>query len=295
METWSDLPVREKFRVKFYLDTNILAYIVDNTYSGLSTMMEYLKNSAFCDLISSKYVIFEFVGIRKREHYLREIIANSTSAATGQLNVSSLLKYRDDFNAPEVTFDTVKSNIERKVMQELKDILNFEIDYEKNILHNDLLIPTFELTLRTKISRHDSIVYISSTWPDIETKEDFVFLISNDQAFVQNTSHPDVDEVIQTHGLTKPHVEWMRSLQENNAHKINLTTSADDALLPIFLPTKLKELIIEKNRAFFIGKTIQCGSGAGFPTDVVCFSLNSNTQLNNNIYLTIIGKDLDFI
>lgn len=295
MEAWSDLPVTERFRIKFYLDTNILAYIVDNTYSGLTTMINFLKDSEFSDLISSKYVVFEFVGIRKKEHYLRAVIANSTSAATGQLNLSSLLKYRDDFNATEAPFDTVKAAIEQKVMQELKDILNFSIDYEKNILHESLLAPTFELTLRTKISRHDSIVYMSSAWPDVGTKEDFVFLMSNDLTFVQNTSHADVDGIIQAHGLSKPHVECIRSLQENNAHKINLTLAGDDALLPTFLPFKIKELLIKKNQSLFLGRTIPCGNGQGFPTNVICFSLNANTVLNNNIYLIIIGKDLDFI
>lgn len=295
METWSDLPVRDRFRIKFYLDTNILAYLVDKTYSGLTQTINYFKNSDFADLVSSKYVIFEFVGIRKREHYLREVVSNSTSGS-GQINMSSLLKYRDDFNAPEVDFNSVKSGIKQKVMQELENITNnFGIDYETNILHDDLLSPTFDIILSTKISRHDSLMYVSSIWADAASREEFVFLMSNDHAFVQNCADPDIDTALSTHKLQKPQVESLRSMQENGVHKLNLTIAADDVHLNTYLPNKLKDLLIKKNKQYFLGKTITCGNGANFPTNVVCFSLNENTPLTQNLYLTIIGKDLDFI
>lgn len=295
METWSDLPVRERFRIKFYFDTNILAYLIDNTYSGLTQTINYLKDSSFADLVSSKYVIFEFVGIRKKEHYLRSVLSNSTSG-TGQVNMSSLLKYRDDFNAPEVEFNSVKAAIKQKVMEELEAITNnFEIDYEKNILHDSLLAPTFDIILNSKISRHDALMYISSVWADTSLKEEFVFIMSNDQSFVQKCSDSDIDATLQNHELQKPHVEWMRAMQENNSPKLNLTVATDDAQLNDYLPVKLRELIIKKNQQYFFGKTIPCGNGANFPTDLVCFSLMENTELNNNLYLTIIGKNFDFI
>lgn len=296
MEAWSDLPVRERFRIKFYLDTNILAYLVDNTYSGLTQAILYLKDSAFADLISSKYVVFEFVGIRKREHYLREVVTNSKSATSGILNMGSLLKYRDNFEAPEVNFDLVQANIKQNVMQELNDIVNnFKIYYDKNIFHDSLLPPTFDITLSSKISREDSLMLTSSIWADVAIKEEFIFLMSNDKDFVKNFTDENLDAVFTAHNLSKPHVEHIRSMQESNAHKLNLTNPADDMHLATYLPTKLKETIIKKNEQYFLGKTIHPGNGAGFPVDVICFCLNANIPLSNNIYLTIIGKDLDFI
>ncbi|MBN8706419.1 MAG: hypothetical protein J0L62_11140 [Bacteroidetes bacterium] len=293
MEPWSDLlPVRERFRIKFYLDTNILVYLVDNTYSGVLQTINYLKDSNFSDLVSSKYVIFEFVGIRKKEHYLRAVV----SSGGLHVNMSSLLKYRDDFNASEVDFNSVKTAIKQKVMQELEEITNnFGIEYERNILHDSLLAPTFDITLSTKISRHDALMYVSSVWGDAELKEEYVFVISNDQGFVQNCSDEEIDIALQNHNLQKPQVEWIRSMQENDVHRLNLTVPEDDVHLTSFLPSKLKELIIKKNNKFFLGKTIQCGNGARFPTDVVCFRLPANTELQSNLYLTIIGRDLDFI
>jgi len=294
MEPWSDLPVRERFRIKFYLDTNILAYLIDNTYSGLTQTINYLKDSEFSDLVSSKYVIFEFVGIRKREHYLRAVV--SSGAGAGQVNISSLLKYRDDFNAPEVDFNTVKAGIKHTVNQELEAITNnFEIVYERNVLHDSLLLPTFDLALSTKISRHDALMYVSSVWADAALKEEFVFVMSNDQSFVQNCADEAIDNVLQNHNLQKPQVEWLRSIEGIDAQRLNLTSATDDVHLNDFVPAKLIELIIKKNKQFYLGKTIQCGNGANFPTDVVCFRLRENTELHNNLYLTIIGKNLDFI
>lgn len=295
MELWSDYPVQARFRVKFYLDTNILAYLIDNTYPGLTQTISYLKDCNFSDLASSKYVIFEFIGIRRREHYLREVI-NHSITRTGQVNVSALLKYKDDFGAPEVEFNTVKHAIKQKVMQELDDITaNFDINYETNILHDSLLGPTFDIILTTKISREDALMYVSSVWADSGLKDEFVFLMSNDQSFVNNCNDSDIDTALISHNLEKPHVELLRSMQINNSHKLNLTLPSDSVNLPSFLPEKLKELIIAKNKKYFLGTTIQCGNGVGFPNDVICFRLDRNIELNENLYLTIIGNNLDFI
>lgn len=295
METWSDLPVRERFRIKFYLDTNILAYLVDKTYTGLTTTMDYLKNSEFADLVSSKYVIFEFVGIRKKEHYLQKVLQKSTSAA-GKVNISSLLKYKDRFDAPEVKFEDVQADIKLAVETEVRDITNnFGIDYNANMLHDTLLNPTFEITLSSKISREDSLVLTSAVWSDTTTKEEFVLIASNDQDFFKSYDAASLYPVFAKHGLTPPIVEYLRDIKLQGGTKVDLTATIDDVKLPTFLPTKLKELIIEKNKALFLGKTIHCGNGVGFPTNVVCFNLPENTDLNNNLYLTIIGQGLDFI
>jgi hypothetical protein len=295
METWSDLPVRERFRIKFYLDTNILAYLVDNTYSGLTFTMDFLKSSEFADLVSSKYVIFEFVGIRKREHYLRKVLQQSTSA-TGKVNISSLLKYKDNFNAPEVKFEDVQVDIKTSVEAEVEEITNnFGIDYSANILHDTLLHPTFDINLSSRISKEDSLVLASAIWSDAATKETFVLIASNDQQFIDSYDTLLLNPVFASHELTPPVVEHLRNIKLETGVKVNLTDVNDDVHLALFLPNKLKELITIKNKNLFIGQTVNCGHGIGFPTNVVCFTLNPDTPLNNNIYLTIIGKGLDFV
>ena len=195
MENWSDEPV-DQFRIKFFLDTNILAYLIDGTYTGLTNTIEFLKKCEFANLVSSNYVIFELVGIRKREHYLREVLTKSTVAG-GTVNISSLLKYKDDFDAPGVKFIDVKSSIKSNVEAELQKIVNdFGIIYEDNLLHNKLLQPTFDINLLTKVSKEDSLVLASSIWPDELTKESFVCLVSNDKDFVAGCEEFDLDEVV---------------------------------------------------------------------------------------------------
>jgi hypothetical protein len=295
METWSDLPVRDRFRIKFYLDTNILAYLVDNTYSGLTQTINYLKNSEFADLVSSKYVIFEFVGIRKREHYLQKVLDKSKSSVSERVNISSLLKYKDNFNAPEVKFEDVQADIKTTVETELQNITtNFGIDYSANILHDSLLSPTFDINLSSKVSKEDSLVLTSAVWTDATTKESFVVLASNDQQFFESYDTSLLNPVFTSHGLTPPVIEHLRDIKLLSGTKVNLTDSNDDAILTTFLPSKLTELILAKNKSLYLGKTFP-PAGAGFPTDAICFKLQPNTPLNNNIYLTIIGKNLDLI
>lgn len=295
MEPWSDLPVRSRFRIKFYLDTNILAYLVDNTYSGLTQTINYLKDSEFADLVSSKYVIFEFVGIRKREHYLQKVLDKSKSSVSGRVNLSSLLKYKDNFNAPEVKFEDVQADIKNTVEAELQSITNnFGIDYSANILHDSLLNPTFDINLSSKISKEDSLVLSSAVWADSTTKESFVVLASNDQQFFESYEPSLLNPVFSSHGLTPPVIEHLKDIKLASGTKVNLTDSNDDAKLITFLPSKLAALILAKNQSLFLGKTFP-PAGVGFPADAICFKLQPNTELNNNIYLTIIGKNLDFI
>jgi hypothetical protein len=90
-------------------------------------------------------------------------------------------------------------------------------------------------------------------------------------------------------------VEYIESMQLNGVYNINLTNAGDDGNIPDYLNNKIKELIIKRNESFYLGNTIRCGNGEGFPTTTVCFALKANTPLRNKIYLTIIGRDLDFI
>lgn len=295
MESWSTLPVREEFRIKFYLDTNILAYLVDNTYSGLTNVMGYLKNSQFVDIVSSKYVIFEFVDIRKREHYLREVVKKATAEGR-EINYSSLLKYKyEKYAVPEIKFEDVQVNIKTAVENDLQKITrDFGIVYSANLLHDGLLPPTFEINLSSKISREDSLVLTSAVWADAEKKEKHVLIASNDGQFCKDYESASLGSVFSNHGLIPPNIERVDDIKLLNGTKVNLTDRNDDIKLQAFLPDKVKELIIEKNKSIFLGKTIRPGNSNPF-SNCVCFSLVPNMRLNRGIYITIIGNSLDFV
>ncbi|UJS17369.1 MAG: hypothetical protein L3J17_15875 [Candidatus Jettenia sp.] len=292
MEAWSDSPIIDNFRINFYLDTMILSYLLDKTYPCLTQTIEFLKNCPFSDLVSSHYVIFEFVGIRKREHYLRELV-KKCQGPEGTLNMSSLLKYKDDFSAPEVKFEDIQLTIKTKVEEELSKITkDFSIEYSKNIIHNGLLQPTFDICLSSKISKEDSLVLCSAVLPNEQISEDFVLILSNDRQFVQDSSETKLNEIFRNHSIKKPLVEYLKDFKLEDGTKIDLTISENIDKVPDFVIKKLKELVIKKNKDLFLGKTIKCASKS--PSNTICFNLESNTFLNKDIYIVIIGSDLNF-
>lgn len=293
MEQWSDQPLGS-FRVKFFLDTNILSYLVCNTYSGLDTAISILKNSPFADLVSSKYVIFEFIDVRKKTLYLAEV--NRLTGKNQTLDPNVIVRYKEHFEKPQVDFHAIKEAIKNQIEEELRIIIqDLEIVCDENILHDGLLAPTKEINLFSKVSREDSLISVSSVWQEVSTKENFLVLLTRDKPFVDSFKEIDLQFIFDNYDLTSPTVEYVESMQLGGAYHLNLTDPNHDAQIPEYLKNKIKELIIKRNQQYFLGKTIPCGQGAGFPTNVVCFTLIANRPLANNLYLTIIGKDLDFV
>jgi hypothetical protein len=293
MQTWSDQPV-SNFKVKFYLDTNILSYILDNTYSGVTDTIKILGQLPFVDLVSSRFVVFELAGIRKREHYLREMV--KTQSGTGTLNMSSLLKYKDGYSAPELEFSLIKDQIKQKVEQELQTIVNIHyIDYKGNTLHDELLEPTVELCLSSKISKEDSLVLVSALLPVKQKPESDVSLITKDKQFSEAYDEFQLQPFLNSYTLCKPDVEYIKGIALADGTNVNLTHPSDDARLPGFWVEKIKEMLIKKNAHLFLGKTFPPHSPGNLPPHCICFKLNANTNLPNNIIVTFISKTLDFI
>ena len=293
MEPWSNEPLGS-YRIKFFLDTNILSYLVTNTYSGLGIAINLLKDSPFADLVSSKYVIFEFIDVRKKNLYLAEV--NRVTGKNKSLDPNVIVRYKEHFENPHVDFHAFKETIKNKIESELQILIqDLEIVCDENILHDSLLAPTKEINLFSKISREDSLISVSSVWQEVSTKENFLVLLTRDKPFVDSFREIDLQFIFDNYDLTSPTVEYVESMQLGGAYFLNLTDPNHDAQIPEYLKNKIKELILKRNQKYFLGKTIPCGNSPNFPTDVVCFKLIENTPLNNNLYLTIIGKDLDFI
>jgi hypothetical protein len=292
MEQWSDDPIND-FKVKFYLDTNILSYLLDKTYSGVTSTIQILGTLPFVNLVSSRFVVFELAGIRKREHYLREMV--TVQSGTGTVNMSSLLKYKDGFSAPEIDFNTIKDKIKKQVENELQEIADIHfIDYKANVLHNELLEPTVELCLLSKISKEDSLVLISALLPEKQKPETGVSLITKDQQFSDAYDEFDLQPFLDSYTLCNPDIENIKRISLNNGVNVNLTHAADDPRLPQFWIEKIKELIVKKNSSLLLGQTFRPTS-AGLPQNCLCFKLIANTNLPNNIVVTFISKRLDFI
>ena len=308
MESWSDIPI-EPYKIKIFLDTNILCDIVGKKYSGINDTISFLNNCPFAELTTSRYVIFEFLDVRKKLLYQEEVArvkGNSHknrkwwefwkffSSKTTAIDENVLVRYTEKFDNREVKFHDYKNTIIDKIDIDIETLKSLDIKSDLHILHDELLAPTKEINLHSKLSREDSIVSISSILPDNSTKEAFVVLLTRDKNFVSYFNEVDLSLIFDAHGLNAPIVEHVRDFKLTSGFRVNLTDPRDDIKLPTFLTSKLKEMIVEKNKSLFLGKTFS-PTGVGFPADALCFKLQPNFLLNKNIYLTIIGVNFDFI
>ena len=295
MRPWTETPVHQEFTVKVFLDTNILVYLVDDTHASLTSFFLIAKDSPFCELVSSKFVMFEFVGIRKREHYLRKVASNSKKSAKGEINFASLLnqKYINSFSAPEVEFNDVVEDIKRDVEQEIEKITTeLGIDFGYSIVHDDQLAPTFDICLSSKISNQDSLVLISSILPTSKENISSVIVFTNDGEFASSfVGSQAIDNQFQKHNLEKPNLKLISNIDGNVNLKI--TTHTHEQLERHFSKVML-DTIIKRNQPRFLGLTFP-PTGQNFPNDVVSFQLVESYALPQNVYVTIVAKNLDFI
>lgn len=296
MENWSEKTIHANFKANFFLDTNILSYLVDKTFTGLSSSVKFFVTSDFVTLSSSRFVIFEFVKIRKKEHFLRVILEKTKSKKSGKVNLSSLIKYTDNYSHNGVDYSTEGVAIKRKVWAELKRInTEFQVNFENNDLHSQVWKPTFDLYLSSLISGEDALVTISSIFPSAHKKETDVHLLTNDDQFEK--AHTDkiynrkIKNSYRNNDLIMPTILHIGRFTCNNS-TVNLTRKSDDTRAKKLVLEKVKEIILLKNKIFYIGKTISVPVRA--PQNVICFELPPNSVLYNNIHLVFIGKDLNF-
>jgi len=297
MENWSDSSIHSNFKISFYLDTNILSYLVDKSFSGLNICFKFLTECHLVELKSSRYVIFEFVGIRKREHFLRKIL-ETTNPDCQKVNLSSLLLYKEGFRSQHVDFKFAMNEIKETILNnELKEIvLDYKIDYESNEIHSGIWKPTFDLLFSSRLSKEDTLVTISSISQSKFEQKDCCYILTNDKDFEKDFSEieqlTEINNAFQCNNLCKPEIIHIEKLTCNGS-TVNLTRKDDDNRSIVLIKEKVIECILKKNQKYFIGNTITVPKKA--PANVICFELPSNTILNQNRYLIFIGKYLDFV
>ena len=294
MESWSHTPIKD-FKVSFFLDTNILCYLVDNTYPNLNKFIDYLGNIPFSDIISSDYVLLEFIGTRKREHYLREVLKSGEQDGQ-KVNLSSLLKFHNQYSAPEVDFTSIIPQIKESVdSDENKITTEFKIDF-KCKFHIDLFEPTKNICLASKISKEDSLVLISAVSPVKDDYNDNCILLTNDMDFNKwyEQARDKIDFIFTEKSIPKPQLRHIKSMQLSS-RQFDLTNNGLD-ITGFEDSTNKYILSLLKNRLkdFFIGKS-SIPHGANCPQHVFAFKAEKGVDLCNQKYITIIGKNLEFI
>ena len=284
-------PIDDNFRIKIALDTQILAYWIDKTYPNLCLFIKELSQSPFVDIVCSRFAIYEFVGIRKVEHYLRCLVYKTTkNGATPHF--SSALKYKNEFNNPEIRYLEVSSEIKEKIEEELKQIDNLlDVDYHTLTFPNRLWEPHQDLLLSTRMSKEDSLLLMSSIFNDEFKEEDYLVLLTNDGQFYRSIQD-ESGEIFQKHNLTKPKVY---SLKEMNIEgtTINLVSDKkEEEIIKDFTTKFILERIKEKNEKLYIGKVKRCPEN--YKGKLLCFGLEANT-LKNNLYLSVLSKNLEYL
>ncbi|MAM17843.1 MAG: hypothetical protein CME35_02590 [Gramella sp.] len=294
----SENVVIEDFKLKIALDTQILSYLLDKTYPTLNKFIEKLTESPFVNLVCSRFVTYELLGVRKLEHYLREIHSQTVSS-NGTMNFSSALKYRYDWSAPELDYKDIYPKIKECIESELQMINDdFGIEYEDKNLHSDIWKPHQDLVLSSKISKEDSLVLMSSVFPNEGYKEDYLIFLTNDEGFYNGYCHDKkieaIDSIFDENSINQPIANKLKDIKTPlTDKKLNLLKDEpDDDKLESFIHDFILEHIQKKKNSLFLGKTIRCEAKPDISRELICFKLDSEKELRNNIYVTIIPKDL---
>lgn len=296
METWSHSPVKE-FKITFFVDTNILCFLVDSTYSTLNDFFDYIKQNQLIDLISSEYVLLEFVGVRKREHYLREAL-NKSNELGKSINLSSLLKYHNQFSLPEIDFYSLLPQIKKNIDFEKEKISSeFGISFNCNF-HQKLINPTSDICLSSKISKEDSLVLISSILPDDSTSNKNVILLTSDSDFNSWFNDLSINEsinsIFETYEIDKPDLQYIKEINGFDNKKFNLTECIDTSIVVDNFNLYVCDNLKRKLNNLYIGDTFS-PKNDNFPNDCLSIKIKTNLPILNNKYITIISKDLNFI
>lgn len=286
-----NLPINDNFRIKIALDTQILAYLVDKTYPNLYLFIEELSKSSFVDIICSRFAIYEFVGIRKVEHYLRCLVDEATKNGITP-NFSSALKYKNEFDIPEMPYSKVFSKIKKAVENELKEISDLlNLSYDTLTFPDKLWEPHQDLVLSTRISKEDSLLLMSSIFNNEFKEEDYLVLLTNDGQFY-DAIRKESGEVFQRHKLTKPKVYSLKEMNIGGT-TINLVSDKkEEEIIKDFTTKFILERIKEKNEKLYIGKVKPCPKE--YKGKLLCFGLEANT-LKNNLYLSVLSEKLEYL
>ena len=293
MEKWS--AQLEKFTINFFLDTNILVYLVDGKYPSLTAFIKALSETPVVELYASEYVLSEFIGVRKQEDYFQAVIDKSRQEGK-KINVSEFIKHNKTYEIKDYDYDTLKDVVKQKVEEDIDRVTHeFGIDF----LHNnnsELLNPMKEVCLSTKISKEDSLVLVSSLYGEkAKIITEPVILLTNDGEFSKfaNKSKDYIGSVLAEVGLLNPGVEHVNTIgRVANCKKINNLTQEVEEInkcVADYLTACMKELFKE----YYIGNTMKVNF-KNAPAHTLGIDVKA-PELKNGLFIAIVSKDMDYI
>lgn len=286
-----------EFKICIFFDTNILSYLIDRTFSSLNAFVLLLSKIDFIELYVSKFVLFELIGIRKKEHYLRGILKSSPKNADGTVNLTSLLKYHNRFtDIPNCkSYYEQRASIENKIKRELNSLKNKFKLIPLEDLNNNLWDFHTKLNLSTKLSKEDALVITSIFGENVDIGKNHNIL-TNDQElfeFYQKESKVQkiIDKIFKENKIARPILHLIRDIKQNNLEsKIELKELNNMTI------NFISQIIIQQNQNIYLGKTFT--SGCSNKEEIFCFLIENSAKVNitnqEGIYITIIDRNLKY-
>lgn len=286
----------EKFQINFFLDTNILCYLIDNTFPTLTAFITALKEMPVVQLYSSEYVLAELFEVRKKENYFHEVLERSKKDGKF-INISSFIKYNKRYEIPDYEYEgDLAESVKKKVNEDVEKITHeFKIDF-LNSFNDRLLGPMKEICLSTKISREDSLVLVSSVYKNsIEVVSERVILLTGDKDFYDWATNSRAEISAAFNQGKIPDIEHIDSLGNGVAGYTGGTKSLRTEI------ENVKELaiqyvmncLIDTYKDRLLGKvTIRECDGA--PKHLIAFKAETEVK-DKELYTFILTKNLAFL
>lgn len=280
--------VDEKFKIDIFLDTNVLVDYVLGVNPSLTHSIEYLNNKRAVRLRSSHYVEFELTEVLKICFFGQIVFGHYP-------NKSEKAEIRTkDWNVNGINYSTEIENVSSRVNTTMSNLrATFNQLFDDHVLHEKLIKPTCDLFLQSNVSREDSLVAISSVFPEKENHLNFVALLSNDSQFcsAMSINRGVINSIMDSNGLKSPTIMNAKNLScESKTFQVNLNqNNYSHRNLEKFWDKKIIELIKKKNESSYIGTTYAFGKPGTLPGQCIYFRIQDKSVLeetNSFIFLT---------
>jgi len=286
----------EKFQINFFLDTNILCYLIDNTYPTLTAFIKALKDMPVVQLYSSEYVLAELFEVRKKEDYFHEVWKRAKNDGKF-INISSFIKYNKRYEIPDYEYEgDLAEAVKKKVDQDVEKITNeFKIDF-LNSFNDKLLGPMKGICLSTKISREDSLVLVSSVYKNsTEEVSERVILLTGDKDFYDwaTVSRAEISTAFNP-GKT-PDIEHIGSLGNGISGYTGGTQSLKTEIANVeeLAIQYVTSCLMETYKDRLLGK-VTIRECAGAPKHLIAFKAETEL-MDKEMYSFILTKDMSFL
>ena len=287
--------IEEMYRVKYFLDTNILVDLMGGKYPNLNVVMEFFANCPFVDLHSSMYVLYEFAEVRKYELFLAKLKKNLANAGD-----YSKARIKSNWKVCGQDYSVYKDEIEQQVRDDIKKLENdFDINFEEHPLREEIIRPAMSLFLTTHISKEDALVLLSCVSPNRRESITGMNIVTHDKGFFHASQQDKetINSLFQQENLEVPTVINTHTyISVTKGYPINLYKSSLTDHIEDTLRRKILLRIKEQKKSEFVGYTKKLGN-SGNAAKCICFvsSRDESINLADDVILTIIPQSLDCV